>query len=781
MVQPSKLLKPADICQAFGTTASLTRQTVRTLFSSLAGPTSTVNHRYKKWQRPVHDVGHASSQIAADYGLNDQTNVAKVYFAIQTYYAILIKLIAAEVLTTYRGGRWKSFVERLAGLSGPRLREEFIALEHEGRVFRDRGIKNFCEGTVFSWYVDCWSFDIERDLLSIIEQVRQFEPATSILRPESIGDLWKGLYQNLIPREMRHDFGEYYTPDWLANYILSGIEYDGNLSQRILDPSCGSGTFLLLAIRRLRSTASKGHRSSAQTLTHVTNNIVGFDVNPLAVLAARANYLLAIGDLLRATKEEVEIPIYLGDALFSQKRNGEAEDPFDFIAGNPAWVRWSDLPKTYRKTARHVRNTYDIASTDAWVGGIESDISTVLTYAVADRWLRCGGRLGYAITQSVFKSRSCEGFRTFGLPDGTPLRVDSVDDFVEVRPFEGVQNRASVLFLTKGEATAYPVPYRKWYRDSPRAISEMVPLSEALRLIRSEDRIAFPVSERNNAWITCLPEDRATLQRLIGPSRYKGRKGVTADLNNVYWIRIIRRRGERTVEIRNNLDARATEVRPCHGPIEDAVVHPLVRGQDITAFRWTRSDRYILVPQDGMHGFPEDKMLRDHPLTARYFARYRTRLKERSSYRRYQLRAGAPYYSLWNVGAYTFAPHKVVWREIGLPVQAAVLSQFDDAILGRATPIADHKLMMVPCETAAEAHYLCAVVNSTPIKQLVESFVVNTQVGARIFEEAAIPTFDPANPRHRELSQLSQRLHTGAAKINEDAQAEVDEAIRALF
>jgi type I restriction-modification system DNA methylase subunit len=62
-------------------------------------------------------------------------------------------------------------------------------------------------------------------------------------------DLLKQLYQNLVDPATRHELGEFYTPDWLAELTLREIDY--HPGQSLLDPSCGSGTFLFLAIRRL--------------------------------------------------------------------------------------------------------------------------------------------------------------------------------------------------------------------------------------------------------------------------------------------------------------------------------------------------------------------------------------------------------------------------------------------------------------------------------------------------------------------------------------------------
>jgi len=101
-------------------------------------------------------------------------------------------------------------------------------------------------------------------------------------------DLLKQLYQNLVDPETRHDLGEFYTPDWLAELTLQEINY--RPGQSLLDPSCGSGTFLFTAIRRLAALGLTGW----QLVDFALENVAGMDVHPLAVTVARTNYMLAI-------------------------------------------------------------------------------------------------------------------------------------------------------------------------------------------------------------------------------------------------------------------------------------------------------------------------------------------------------------------------------------------------------------------------------------------------------------------------------------------------------
>ena len=107
--------------------------------------------------------------------------------------------------------------------------------------------------------------------------------------------------------------GEFYTKDWAADRVLDELGFEGKGT--ILDPACGSGTFLSLAIDRKKSFA-KGKEPS-DLLDEILSSIVGFDINPIAVTTARMNYLLSILDLLKSGRRAggVRLPVYLCDSV----------------------------------------------------------------------------------------------------------------------------------------------------------------------------------------------------------------------------------------------------------------------------------------------------------------------------------------------------------------------------------------------------------------------------------------------------------------------------------
>ncbi len=177
-----------------------------------------------------------------------------------------------------------------------------------GRRFQEAGILGAVESDFFDWVLEAPGHD---DLIRRIErQVGRFR-----LRDVQ-HDVMKVLYESLIDPETRHDLGEYYTPDWLAELMCERV-IDRPLEQRVLDPSCGSGTFLFHGVRRYLAAAAAAGLSPAEQLSGCCNHVFGVDVHPVAAIIARVTYLMALGpDLLTSPgRPQVSLPVYVGDSL----------------------------------------------------------------------------------------------------------------------------------------------------------------------------------------------------------------------------------------------------------------------------------------------------------------------------------------------------------------------------------------------------------------------------------------------------------------------------------
>ena len=163
--------------------------------------------------------------------------------------------------------------------------------------------------------------------------------------------------------------------------------------------------------------------SSLSSLLSPLSPVSGFDLNPLAVMTARANYLIAMADLLPRTGR-VEVPVYLCDSILGSGAAETCGAEFDYVVGNPPWIAWDNLPDEDRQATKPLWERYGLFSLsgrDARHGGGKKDLSMLMLYAAADRYLKPGGRLGMVITQTLFQTKGAgDGFRRFRLGAGRP-------------------------------------------------------------------------------------------------------------------------------------------------------------------------------------------------------------------------------------------------------------------------------------------------------------------------------------------------------------------------
>ncbi len=147
-------------------------------------------------------------------------------------------------------------------------------------------------------------------------------------------DVLKALYESVIDPDTRHRLGEYYTPDWLADRMVRQV-VDDPLNQRVLDPACGSGTFLFWAVRHLIEACEAAELTNRDTVRRVTEQVNGIDLHPVAVTLARVTYLLALGPDRLQDRDEVTIPVWLGDSV-------RWEQDESLLAGGGLTIRTSD-------------------------------------------------------------------------------------------------------------------------------------------------------------------------------------------------------------------------------------------------------------------------------------------------------------------------------------------------------------------------------------------------------------------------------------------------------
>ena len=146
-------------------------------------------------------------------------------------------------------------------------------------------------------------------------------------------DVLRDLYQELVPKQHRKDYGEYYTPDWLAEGVVREVLDDEWIERSVkavlktpnvsgigvLDPACGSGTFLFHAAKRILGSqvVKKQNLTDVQKAKLATDLVNGIDIHPVAVEMARATLLRALP--CNPLNGEDALQIFQGDSLLYNK------------------------------------------------------------------------------------------------------------------------------------------------------------------------------------------------------------------------------------------------------------------------------------------------------------------------------------------------------------------------------------------------------------------------------------------------------------------------------
>lgn len=688
-------------------------------------------------------------------------------------------------------------------------------------------------GRLFDWSSAGESAVPDSVQVTLQEAVRRAHGALDRDEPQTGKDHFRGLIHNLIPRKVRHALGEFYTPRWLAEWVLDRVGYRGHREERLLDPACGSGTFVVAALSRwLRHNSVADLRPDQ----HDAWPVVGIDTNPLAVLAARANYLLTMSGSEAGAVALADLPIVWADSILGQlvsetdqmtpssgepstvNRNGQSTSndvirpgasvdnlladrlgSFTHIAGNPPWVAWETLSHEYRVATESLWHHYRLFSArgmDTILGKGKKDLSMLMSYVASDRYLKSDGQLGFVITNSVFLNHGAgRGFRRFALGShqDEQLSMKSVDDFSAIQPFENATTNSCVFVWQKGEPTDYPVVY-EWWKPKPgtRIGANALSASEVRQNLVRDARSAWPSvrDDPMSAWASASAEDWPRISSMLRASNYRAYEGVNSGgANGIYWLEPTGvtaqeaqelLKGEERISIRNRADLGKKATRVVEFEIETKHLYPLVRGVQMR--KWNAvSDTYLLMVQDpaARRGISRERLESETPLTLAYLEQFEDALRARAAYRKYFLRTRksdrvvretGPFYSMFNVGEYTVAPFKVAWHRMKSPLQAAVIGSKQGKLL---LPQETHAF--IPCQEDVEAHFLAAMLNSRYFNSVAEA---TAQKGGKSFasphilERVFLPSFRGDDETHRVISQRAKDIQAAVHQGEEPSEVQ---------
>lgn len=319
---------------------------------------------------------------------------------------------------------------------------------------------------------------------SLIEGLYKYE--FDDIDPDVLGNVYEQ-YLATIMREggglrekesIRKEMGIYYTPTYIVDYIVKNTlgELVKNAKTpedlekiRVLDPACGSGSFLIRAYDLLSDVYAKknggdqdmlGENVSRNAYNILTKNLFGVDLDPKAVEIAELNLLLRAArkrgrlpplsdnikrgnSLISGTREELEK--YFGKQ-WREKHPFNWEDEFaevmkdggfDVVIGNPPYVNIKEIDEN---DARYFRENYDFASG-------QFDLYTLFIER-AYTLLKTSGYFGFIIPDAFLSRSNMYQLRDFLLKNSRINRIFHLSGV-----FEDPSVANIVLIFQKGSPT----------------------------------------------------------------------------------------------------------------------------------------------------------------------------------------------------------------------------------------------------------------------------------------------------------------------------------------
>ena len=213
--------------------------------------------------------------------------------------------------------------------------------------------------------------------------------------PEYIFDV---IVQKLLSSYIRHKSGEFYTPPFIVKRM---IEEAYSFGEKVLDPCCGSGNFLIEIIKTILNSSKTG-KDKIKAL----KKVYGCDINPVSVYLTKINLLY----LLKEDFFNINQNFNVTDFLFQDEDYNK--ENFDLIIGNPPWFTLRDIDSLdYQEKIKELSELLEIKPLPKNVLNIE--IASLFFYKANTSHMKANGKIFFVITQGVINGSHAARFRNF--------------------------------------------------------------------------------------------------------------------------------------------------------------------------------------------------------------------------------------------------------------------------------------------------------------------------------------------------------------------------------
>ncbi|MBD3228508.1 MAG: N-6 DNA methylase [Candidatus Lokiarchaeota archaeon] len=559
-------------------------------------------------------------------------------------------------------------------------------------------------------------------------------------------DIFGKIYHDILSTQTRHMLGEFYTPPELARLMINKTYKFG---QKVLDPNCGSGIFIIEVILKVLN-ADRSKKEKYEAL----NNIYGFDINPIAILIVKANILLILIDF---KEEDFPINVYLLNSLFITEKNDLKIPKFDLIIGNPPWIVLKSInSKKYKNKIKEEARKLDIMRGGKYSTSL--GMSSIIFERCSRYFLKRGGIIFFIITNGIMNGAQHAKFRFFKNLSNITIWRFSEDIFrinnicLKAKKLnEPIKKRLKIEVIDidcehfdntwnfKFQKPKIYIPYNYSVISQKNSIvKRFIPLKEIKNL---------------------LPQK----QSLYSKRFYQGASIVP---RNLFFVDIVSEINENLVEIKPNMGFQSKKPwnkRPFDkSKVNAKYIFNIAKSSELIPFKLLRTFNVFLPIEKNDYNYYPEKL---EPLSKSHFDFI-------NNFYRNTQKKGAKIKNLWDqinhlnklTNQCQKSKIKVIYNGIGSIVKSAIL---------RNSEVIDTSLYYFSTKNLNEAYYLIAILNSPSITKSVK---LSGSIGAsgslrNIHKhplDFPIPLFSSDNDLHLILSNKGKKIETLVLKLIQD-------------
>ncbi len=426
----------------------------------------------------------------------------------------------------------------------------------------------------------------------------------------------------------------------------------------------------------------------------------------------------------------------------------------DVLVGNPPWLRYSKMSSTMQDRYKALARPRNLLT--GGLGASSRDLSTLFVVRAVEMYLRAGGHFAFVMPHGVMSRRPHTGFRTgkWMKPKSEHLTAAFGESWDLARATTGFPMVSCVIFGQRTSAsTPLPTTTQKWVCRLPRADMPWADVEN--RLHRSPGTV---VALDSGADVPTSPYKAVFRNGAILYPR------VLLFVNEVSAGPLGSGAGRVAVEsMRTRQEKEPWKlVSSLKGRVESTFIHPVYLGETVTPYRSLTPRRAVLPVRSGDNDILTMAQIAEYSGLEMWWTSVEATWKRHSAENDPSVLLDRIDYHGQLAAQFPIASLRVVYTKAGNTLTAAIVRDREAVI--------DHKLYWAPVASEDEAHYLCAIINSTTVLERVKPLQALGLFGGRDWDKnvfaADFPIYDAADELHRNLADLGQRAEVIAAAVD---------------